>query len=156
MCKRCLYQAIAAYAIIWRTCFLFLKKNTMKESCVFSVGGEGGGIDIVKVENGKDIWYRYCHSEMDPTDNGLDVNKTEIYRDFNTAFQMITNRYRHWYQLWIRVSAESKNYIQERLIEALNTREETPETLRYSLSRIENALSVKLHYKNGKFSTTEA
>lgn len=63
------------------------------EETVFSIGGEGGGIDIYRKKVGRKYEYIYHHSEFDPTDEGLDVNKTEIYSDFKTAFNVLADKY---------------------------------------------------------------
>ena len=63
------------------------------EETVFCIGGEGGCIDIYREKVGRKYQYIYHHNEFDPTGEGLDVNKTIVYNDFNTAFNMLAVRY---------------------------------------------------------------
>lgn len=130
----------------------FNKSNLMPFEMVFEILGEGGGICIYRQKNETEEKFLYNHSEFDPTDEGLNVNKTDEYKNFETPFQLINNQY-PWYILHIKtVHDDYRNYIIERLIEKINEKSITQDYLGYSKSRLEECLRIKLAYKlnNGK------
>ncbi len=116
----------------------------MNQEKLFAIGGEGGGISIRK-RNDKFV---YHHSEFDPTDEGLSVNKTIEYDNFEQAFEVIHNKYR-WYFLYIlTIHDDYKNYVAKKLIEKLNTESVSENSLLNCKMRLEEILGIKLQIKN--------
>jgi hypothetical protein len=74
----------------------------MQTETVFRIGGEGGGIKITRLKYGSEEIFLYNHNEFDPTDEGLDINKTDHYNSFEEAFEKIHQRY-PWYSLYVRL-----------------------------------------------------
>jgi len=125
----------------------FNKSNFMVTEKVFEIFGEGGGICINRQKNKTDEKFIYEHSEFDPTDEGLDIDRKDVYLSFEKPFQLINNRY-PWYMLHIEtVHKDYRNYIIDNLIEKLNEKSINPDYLNYSKMKLEHILKIELKCK---------
>jgi hypothetical protein len=116
----------------------------MKTEKVFSIGGEGGSITILRQYNEEGVTFLYHHSEFDPTDEGLDVSVRDVYSTFEEPFQLINKRYR-WYELYIMtVHDDYKPYIIECLLKRLNDGGVLPEDLDRCKYGLEKMLGIEL------------
>jgi hypothetical protein len=121
--------------------FVFVEK-------VFEILGEGGGITISRLRNKSGERFFYHHHEFDPTDEGLDVNKKNVYSNFEQAFQTINNKY-SWYSLHLEtVHEDFRDYVIEKLVEKLNEKSFPPKYL--SQDDLEDTLQIKFNYVVGK------
>lgn len=87
---------------------------------VFEVGTEGGGLTIWRTEENGEHLFLYNHNEFDPTDSGLDINKTDTFKSFRRAFKFIHNRYEWHNHHLLHIHEEYKNYVIKKLLEKLN------------------------------------
>ncbi len=118
----------------------------MTTETIFEIGGEGGSIEISRRKDESGEKFIYHHTEFDPTDEGLDVNKNDEYDNFEQPFQLINKRYA-WYMLYIEtVHDDFRSYIIDQLIEKLNVRPVSPDYLEYNWRKLEDSLKIKLHY----------
>lgn len=118
----------------------------MTTETIFEIGGEGGSISISRQKDESGETFIYHHTEFDPTDEGLDVNKNDEYDNFEQPFQLINKRF-HWYMLYIQtVHDDFRNYILEKLIEKLNDGPVTPNYLKNCRERLENSLNIDFNY----------
>lgn len=128
----------------------FNKSNFMTTEIVFEIIGEGGGICIYRQKNKTEQNFLYNHSEFDPTEEGLDVNKKGEYHDFTKPFQLINNLY-PWYMLHVEtVHEDYRKYIIEKLIEKLNANSIKPDYLENSKNQLEEVLRIKLDFTLNK------
>ena len=122
----------------------------MKTEKVFEIGGEGGGISIIREKDKSEEKFIYHHSEFDPTNEGLDVNKSDEYINFDEPFQLINNKYR-WYLLYIEtVHEDFRNYIIDKLIDKLNENSISPDYLNNSKNQLEHILKIELKFEVNK------
>jgi hypothetical protein len=122
----------------------------MQTETVFRIGGEGGGIKITRLKSGSQEIFIYHHNEFDPTDEGLDINKTDQYGSFEEAFEKIHQRY-PWYSLYVMtVYPDYKEYVLKKLLEILNQKSVSPENFGFSRTQLEEVLDVELSYKVGE------
>jgi hypothetical protein len=118
----------------------------MQTETVFRIGGEGGGIKITRLNSGSQEIFIYHHNEFDPTDEGLDINKTDQYGSFEEAFEKIHQRY-PWYSLYVMtVHPDYKEYVLEKLLEILNQKSVSPENFGFSRTQLEEVVDVELSY----------
>ena len=116
----------------------------MVTEIVFKISGEGGGICIKRQTSKTGEVFFYEHSEFDPSDEGLAVNKKDIYPSFDEAFQLINKKY-PWYKLHIAtVHGDYRMYIASRLTKKLNKDSIAPEYLVYRKMDLEDALGIEL------------
>lgn len=122
----------------------------MTTETIFEIGGEGGSIEISRRKDESGEKFIYHHTEFDPTDEGLDVNKNDEYTNFEQPFQLINKRYA-WYMLYIQtVHDDFRSYIIGQLIEKLNERPVSPDYLEYNKRKLEDSLKIKLHYSTNQ------
>ncbi len=122
----------------------FNKNNFTITEKVFEILGDGGEICIKRQKNKTGEKFLYNHSEFDPTDEGLDVNKKGEYQDFTEPFQLIHNKY-PWYILHVEtVHDDYRNYIVEKLIEKLNEESIKPDYFNYSINKLQRILKIEL------------
>lgn len=115
---------------------------------VFEILGEGGGIRIERVRSKLGEKFIYHHNEFDPTDEGLDVNKTGEYDNFEQPFQLINNKY-PWYMLHLEtVNEDYREFVVSELIKKLEKHRLIPDDLSHSKYRLEEALNIKLEFGN--------
>jgi hypothetical protein len=122
----------------------------MKTEKVFSIGGEGGSITILRQFNEEGVTFLYHHSEFDPTDEGLDVSVRDVYTTFEEPFQLINKGYR-WYELYIMtIHDDYKPYIIECLLRKLNERGVSLEDLDHCKYSLEKMLGIELKWSDNK------
>ena len=118
----------------------------MTTETIFKIGGEGGSISINRQKDESGEKFIYHHTEFDPTDEGLDVNKNDEYDNFEQPFQLINKRY-HWHMLYIQtVHDDFRSYIIGQLIERLNKGPVSLNEYEYYRRKLEDSLKIKLHY----------
>ena len=119
----------------------------MKE-IVFEILAEGGGLVIEREKNQNDEKFIYNHAEMDLTDEGLGINRKNIFETFEQAFQQINSKY-NWFTLHLEtVHNDYKSYVLNELIKTLNSKKITPSELKYSQNDLEKVLNAKLIFDN--------
>lgn len=117
----------------------------MKE-IVFQILAEGGSLSIERIRNRNGEKFIYHHSEMDFTDEGLDVNEKVAYTSFEQAFQLLSTKY-PWFKLHLEtVHEDYRTYVIEELVKSLTYQGITPEELRYAQRDLEKALNIKLEF----------
>lgn len=110
---------------------------------VFKISGEGGGISISRQKDESGEKFIYEHNEFDPLEEALDVHKVVEYKSFEEAFQPITKYY--WFMMHIStVHEDYKNFIIDRLIEALNKKPISPDKLNFKRRQLEQILKIEL------------
>lgn len=87
---------------------------------VFEVLSEGGDLTIWRIQDRKSIHFIYDHSEFDPSESGLGVNKTIQYNSFKKPFRLIHKRYDCHNQHLEFVHDDYKKYIANKLVKKLN------------------------------------
>lgn len=113
---------------------------------VFEILAEGGSLTIERARNRNEEKFIYHHSEMDLTDEGLEVNEKGEYENFEQPFQLINSKY-PWFRLHLAMVHEDyRNYVINELLKSLMYQGVTPEELRYSQRDLEKALNVKLEF----------
>jgi len=118
----------------------------IKTEDVFEILGEGGAICISRQKDEISEKFIYHHNEFDPTEEGLSINKNDVYDNFEQPFQLINERY-PWYMLQLEtIHDDYRNYIIEKLIEKLNKKLITPNYLAYNQLSLEHYLKIKLDY----------
>ena len=119
----------------------------MTES-VFEIFAEGGSLIIERVKNPNGVKFFYHHSEFDPTDEGLDINKGGEFENFEQPFQLINSKY-PWFKLHVeKVHEDYRDYVLSELIKVLNKKCLSPDELRHSKQNLEKSLNVKLEFGN--------
>lgn len=123
------------------------ESDTMQVETVFEVLAEGGGLSILRVSDSKGQRFIYYHREADITDEGMGINKTHEYENFEKPFQLIHNKY-NWYLLSVtEVHPDYRNYVIENLLEKLNQLPLHAHADVLSRAyRLEEALQIKLQY----------
>lgn len=94
----------------------------MEKELVFEVLAEGGSLRIESKYKGGNNGFDYFldHSEMDVSESGLDVNKSNVFDNFYEAFDIINSKY-PWYNLHLSyVDEDFREYIADELVEKLN------------------------------------
>jgi len=113
---------------------------------VFEILAEGGSLTIEQKRNRNGEKFIYHHSEMDFTDEGLDVNEKGEYKTFEQPFQLINSKY-PWFKLHLKtVHEDYRNYVIDELIKSLMYQGVTPDELRYSQRDLEKTLNIKLEF----------
>ena len=116
------------------------------EEIVFEILGEGGRISILRQSNEYGEKFIYHHSEFDPTNEGLGVNKKGEFNNFEQPFQLINNKY-SWYTLHVEtVHEDYREFVLNQLIEKLNKDEISPDQSRNFQNRLEEAFHIKLEF----------
>ena len=116
----------------------------MKKEIVFEILGEGGGICIIRQTNNYDVKFIYQHSEIDPTDEGLEVNVNDEFSNFDEPFQLVSNRY-PWHMLYVNeVHEDFRDLVIEKLIKRLNDDLVSTEYFNFSKGQLEQILNIKL------------
>lgn len=119
----------------------------MNKEKLFEIGGEGSSISISRKTNGNIVKYIYHHNEFDPIDDESLINVEVEYDSFEEPFQIINQQY-SWFKLYIETAHEDyREYIIRNLIDKLNLKNISPDHFRWSKSRIEETLKIKLTYK---------
>ncbi len=113
---------------------------------VFEILAEGGSLTIERKRSRNGEKFIYHHSEMDFTDEGLDVNEKGEYKTFEQPFQLINSKY-PWFRLHLEtVHEDYRNYVIDELIKSLMYQGVTPDELRYSQRDLEKTLNIKLEF----------
>lgn len=113
---------------------------------VFEILAEGGSLTIERIRNRNGEKFIYHHSEMDFTDEGLEVNEKGEYNTFEQPFQLINSKY-PWFRLHLEtVHEDYRNYVIDKLIYSLMYQGITPDELRYSQRDLEKTLNIKLEF----------
>ena len=113
---------------------------------VFEILAEGGSLTIERKRNRSGEKFIYHHSEMDFTDEGLEVNEKGEYKTFEQPFQLINSKY-PWFRLHLEtVHEDYRNYVIDELIKSLMYQGVTPDELRYSKRDLEKTLNIKLEF----------
>jgi len=122
------------------------KKKPKKIEKEFEILGKGGGISISRQKDKSEELFLYNHNEIDPTEEGLDINEKGVYRSFENPFQLINTKY-PWYMLHIKtVHNDYRKFIIDKLIEKLNEKSIKPDYLKYSRNQLEESLGIKLAF----------
>lgn len=121
-----------------------MKKKIEKE-IIFAIGGEGGSIAIYCERDENGIKFIYNHNEIDFSDEGLSINKSDEYEDFETAFQIINNRYSWHFLCLLTVNDDYKEYVANELIDKLNQQKVLSDDFQ-SRSDFEKVLRVELEF----------
>ena len=119
----------------------------MKE-IVFEILAEGGGLVIERERNQNDEKFIYNHAEMDLSDEGLDINRKNIFETFEQAFQQINSKYNWFLHSLKTVHNDYKSFVLNELIKALNSKKITPGELENSQNDLEKVLNAKLIFDN--------
>lgn len=120
----------------------------MKTEIVFEILAEGGSLTIERQRSLTQEKFIYHHSEMDSSDEGLEVSKNGEYKSFEEAFQLINSKYQ-WFLLYLEtVHADYQEYIREELIKKMNFIGIKPEDIQFSKKDLERSLNVTLEYDN--------
>lgn len=120
---------------------------------VFEILAEGGSLRIFRKRTKSGERFLYAHNEMDPTDEGLDVNGETTFESFEEPFQVINNSY-PWFQLHLEsVHEDYKKYVLDELIKVLTKKGVSPDELRYNQGQLEKQLGVQLHFGNAPITT---
>ena len=115
----------------------------MKE-IVFEILAEGGGLVIERERNQNEEKFICNHSEMDLSDEGLDVRRKKVFESFEHAFQKINSRY-DWFMLHLEtVHNDYKPYVLEELVKTLNAKKIAPGEIERSQKNLEKVLNAKL------------
>jgi hypothetical protein len=123
----------------------FIASQEKKTEKVFEILGEGGGICISRQINKSGVKFIYHHNELDPTNEGLNINSKDEYDNFEQPFQLINERY-PWYLLHLNtIHDDYKNFIIKRLIEKLNHKSAMLENFEYHKDDLENSLKIRLN-----------
>jgi len=125
-----------------------MKRNEGKE-IVFEIGGEGGSIAIYCERDKKGNKFIYNHNEIDFSDEGLSINKSDEYKDFETAFQTINNRYPWHFLYLLTVNDAYKDYVANELINKLNQQKVLSGDFQ-SRTDFEEKLGVEFEFDKGK------
>ncbi|MCB9034179.1 MAG: hypothetical protein H6553_10105 [Chitinophagales bacterium] len=113
---------------------------------VFEILAEGGSLTIERKRSRNGEKFIYHHSEMDFTDEGLDVNEKGEYKTFEQPFQLINSKY-PWFKLHLKtVHEDYRNYVIDELIKSLMYQGLTPDELGYSQRDLEETLNIKLEF----------
>jgi hypothetical protein len=117
------------------------------QEIVFEIGGEGGGIEIIRVRSKSGEKFIYYHNEFDPTEEGNGVNFKNEYSSFEEPFQLLISRY-EWYRLQIlTVHEDYRQYVIEELVRSLNDKSVSlNEHYEYTISKFEHSLKIKLNF----------
>lgn len=130
----------------------FNKDNLVITEIVFEVAAEGGGLCIKREKSKEGEKFLYNHSEFDPNEEGLEINKNGIYSNFETPFKLI-NRY-SWHMLYLLIVHDDyRKFVIEKLIEKLNKESVAQSDIRSNrLADLEYVLKIKLlsRENNGK------
>lgn len=124
-------------------------KTNEKKEIVFAIGGEGGSIAIYCERDKNGIKFIYNHNENDFSDEGLSINKSDEYEDFETAFQIINNRYPWHFLCLLTVNDAYKEYVANELINKLNQKKVLANDFQ-GRSNFEEVLGVKFEFNNDR------
>ncbi|MEI7503136.1 MAG: hypothetical protein WCJ61_07620 [Paludibacter sp.] len=125
-----------------------MKTNEEKE-IVFEIGGEGGSIAIYCERDKNGVKFIYNHNEIDFSDEGLSINKSDVYEDFESAFQIINERYSWHFLYLLTVDDAYKEYVSNHLINKLNQQKVLSDDFQ-NRSNFEKRLGVKFEFDNGR------
>ncbi|MEI8087626.1 MAG: hypothetical protein WCG93_15560 [Paludibacter sp.] len=125
-----------------------MKTNEEKE-IVFEIGGEGGSIAIYCERDKNGVKFIYNHNEIDFSDEGLSINKSDVYEDFESAFQIINERYSWHFLYLLTVDDAYKDYVANELINKLNQQKVLEDDFQ-SRSNFEKVLAAKFEFDNGR------
>jgi hypothetical protein len=121
--------------------------DTTKET-VFEFGGEGGSICIYRQKTDKGDIFIYHHSEIDPIDEEIVINKTLQFDSFEQPFNIINERY-SWYTLFVTlVHMDFRDYVRTHLIYQLNNNKIIPRYIRSEKRYLEESLDISLIYND--------
>ncbi len=123
--------------------------NNKEKEIVFEIGGEGGSIAIYCEKDKNGIKFIYNHNEIDFSDEGLSINKSDVYEDFESAFQIINERYPWHFLYLLTVNDTYKEYVSNHLINKLNQQKVLSDDFQ-SRTDFEEKLGVKFEFDKGK------
>jgi len=111
---------------------------------VFEILAEGGGLIIERERNQNNEKFIYNHAEMDLTDEGSGINRSNIFETFEQAFHLINSKY-DWFMFHLEtVHIDYKIYVLNELIKTLNNKKISPAEIEYSQYNLEKVLNAKL------------
>jgi hypothetical protein len=115
---------------------------------VFEILAEGGSLTIERLRNPDGEKFIYHHNEMDLSNEGLGINKSGEYENFEQPFQLINSKY-PWFLLYLsKVHEECRDYVLSELLIALNKNGVTSDGIHNSKEQLEETLNVKLEFGN--------
>ncbi len=117
----------------------------MKEKNVLEIGGEGGEICILRKRIKTKYVFIYQHDEYDFSGEGLSVNKTTKYDNFESAFHETVNLYKFYFLYPLTVDVEYRNFVIDELINKLNLDNVSKSEFR-NCYKFEEVLNIKLDF----------
>lgn len=121
-------------------------KPIITTDVVFSLGGEGGSINISRQMSGDTVRFIYHHNEFDPIADETLIDEQQSYTSFEQVFQLIQERYRWYRQYLMTVHEDYRSFVADKLVERLNADGATEDILRRNHQHLEVVLGVKLNY----------
>ncbi|HAC16906.1 MAG TPA: hypothetical protein DCE78_13315 [Bacteroidetes bacterium] len=120
--------------------------KSINTETVFEILAEGGGISIQRERGPIGDVFIYHHNEYDPVDD-IFIIKRDEYSSFEVAFNRLNDHY-SWYRLHLNiVHPEFREYIADRLIDALNKYSVTDDQIELSIKKLEKALNISIKYE---------